>query len=100
MLPVITYLKGFRQLWYWIIPLLLTAALALWTVIVSPYSEYGDYWAIVPAFVVFPATIIYHFYALLKVKYPYFYLIFSALHLYVQFYVWLIALFRISKDSL
>jgi hypothetical protein len=41
-------------------PVLITIALVVWTVFVSPHSVYGDSWAITPALLALPTALIWH----------------------------------------
>jgi hypothetical protein len=90
-----------------LVPITLTLLLVVWTFIVSPFSKYGDDWAIVPALTVAPVIIAWHL-SLLGVRLGdwtrrrdilRFYGIYGLVHLSVFAVIWLWCLMRISKDS-
>ena len=71
----------------------------MWTALVQPYSEYGDYWAIVPAFLMMPIAIILHILIAYKEKWKLFYAAYGAVHIVIMFFIWIKCLMLISKDS-
>ncbi len=74
---------------------------AVWTAIVYPFSEYGDNWAVMPIFVIYPAiflSFILNLFLRINNKLTYFF--FSLFMMIMLFYPWIIALMLISKDSL
>ena len=81
-------------------PVALTVALVLWTILVSPYSKYGDNWAIYPALLVFPLVVLWHIGLLILSRPKMFLFIYGLLHVLILFYVWLLCMMKISKDSL
>ena len=83
---------------YW--PLGLTGLLIIWTIAISPYSRYGDYWAIVPALAVFPLTAGMHLVLLIKGRWRTTLVLYAIAHLVGLFAIWLLCLMRLSKDSL
>lgn len=85
------------NLTYW--PLALTGYLFLWTLLVSPYSRYGDYWAFIPAFIVFPLAVVLHFIIAKREKWRSKLVLYGIAHLSFLFVVWVWCLMVISKDS-
>ncbi len=83
---------------YW--PIYLTIVLIIWTMIVKPYSKYGDYWAIDPAIILFPIVFIIHIIIMYKKEFKMKYVIYSLVHLTIFFSIWLMCLALISKDSI
>jgi hypothetical protein len=81
-------------------PVFLTVLLIVWTKIVSPVSQYGDAWAIVPAILIFPLSVLWHlglvFFETQKIGFT----VYGVVHTFILFYVWLYCLSMISKDSL
>jgi len=55
--PEASPLTRWRQL---LAPVIVTVALVVWTVLVSPHSKYGDNWAIWAAVLAFPIALIWH----------------------------------------
>jgi hypothetical protein len=82
------------------LPLLLTCFLVAWTAIVYPFSKYGDRWAMYPALIVFPATILVHAWLSAVSRPRTQTLLYALLHIPVQFFIWMGCLMLISKDSL
>ena len=81
-------------------PIFLTLFLVLWTLSVSPYSKYGDNWAIYPAMLVLPAALLWHV-ALIWFQKPRLPLIvYAVIHLVLLFWIWVYCLMKISRDSL
>jgi hypothetical protein len=81
-------------------PLIFTGVLFLWTWIVSPYSEYGDNWAVIPAIVLFFAVIVWHVALIITQQQRFFLAAYAVVHVALLFYPWIYCLMRISKDSL
>lgn len=81
-------------------PLGLTVLLIIWTIIVSPYSKYGDNWAIVPAIVIFLIIIILHIVLLFIEEAKINFIIYGLIHIIISFAIWIYCLMKISKDSL
>ena len=81
-------------------PVIITAFLIAWTLVVSPFSKHGDDWAIIPALLVLPIVVIWHI-GLVIVSRPRFPLIlFGMLHTLALFVIWMICIMKISKDAL
>lgn len=81
-------------------PIFFLILLIIWAKLVSPYSKYGDAWAIYPAILIFFLIIISHI-ALIcteKAKLPF--IIYALIHGMVAFYFLIYSLTLISKDSL
>jgi cytochrome bd-type quinol oxidase subunit 2 len=85
------------------LPVFLTLFLILWTLIVSPYSQYGDDWAILPAILMAPVVLICHlvliFYNRGKEKKIWF-SFYGLVHFSIFIIIWINCLMKISKDSL
>ncbi len=81
-------------------PIILTILLVLWTVAVSPYSKYGDNWAIYPALVIFPIVFFWHIYLCFSQHPKLHFLLYGFIHLAVLFVIWIYCLMKISKDAL
>ena len=81
-------------------PVIMTVALICWTIGVSPYSRYGDRWAIFPAVAVFPVIVGLHLVLILTEKAKIGFLIYAAAHIGAAFIIWIYCLMKISKDSL
>jgi hypothetical protein len=89
------------------IPIALTVLLVIWTVAVSPFSQYGDNWAIMPALVLAPIVLAWHL-SLIGVRLGdwscrrdilFFYGSYGLIHLVIFIPVWFCCLMWISKDS-
>jgi len=81
-------------------PLGVTALLVLWTLYVSPHSNYGDSWAIDPALVA-PALVVgIHVLLAYKARWRSRFIAYGILHCAIFFYIWIWSLMMISKDSL
>jgi hypothetical protein len=100
-------LPGSRRLLPFV-PIALTVFLVIWTAIVSPFSKYGDGWAIVPALALAPICIAWHL-SLFGIRLGswscrrdivVFYSIYAVLHLCIFAVIWLGCLMIISKDGL
>ena len=83
---------------YW--PMFLTAILILWTILVSPYSKYGDTWAIMPALVAAPLVLGLHILVAYRNKWRMDVIVYGLVHCILFFVIWLGCLMRISKDSI
>jgi hypothetical protein len=83
---------------YW--PLFLSAFLVLWTLLVSPHSKYGEYWAIGPALLVFPLVVFMHVILLIKGDWRPSLIVYGIVHASLLFVIWVLCLMLISKDSL
>ncbi len=81
-------------------PIGLTVFLIIWTIIVSPYSKYGDNWAIYPELLVFPAFLIWDV-ALIFFEIPRSeFMLYGIIPLVILFVIWMYCLMKISKDAL
>jgi hypothetical protein len=83
-----------------ILPVLLSCFLLAWTAGVYRFATYGDRWAIYPALVVFPLTILVHVWYYAVGQQRGWALKYALTHLPIQFFVWLGCLMLISKDAL
>jgi hypothetical protein len=81
-------------------PALLTLLLVIWTVAVSPFSQYGDKWAIYPPMALLPLAIVWHVYQIVSFPQKWKYILFAAVHLPLMLLILIYCMFRISKDSL
>lgn len=81
-------------------PLAVTLLLVIWTAIVSPYSRYGDDWAIYPALLALPSALLLHVYLVLSSEDKINHILYGFGHLLFLFVVWIYCLMKISKDSL
>jgi len=85
------------------IPVFITLLLISWTSIVSPYSKYGDNWAIAPALIMAPIVFIWHLFLIFYNKGKEKKILFSlygVIHLSIFSWIWIYCLMKISKDSL
>jgi hypothetical protein len=82
-------------------PVAVTVALILWTIVVSPHSKYGDNWAILPAVIALPVALMWHIglVAVLKGQRPTA-VLFGVIHFLALIPIWFYCLMSISKDSL
>ena len=81
-------------------PVGLTVFLILWTIIVSPYSKYGDNWAIYPALPILPIVVIWHLVLFFIEKEKKVVILYGFIHISILIVIWLYCLMKISKDSL
>ena len=87
-----------------LVPIALTILMIIWTAIVSPFSKYGDNWAIVPALALAPVVITWHL-ALFGVRrgdWAYHrgvLVIYALIHLFIFIPIWFGCLMLISKDG-
>ena len=81
-------------------PLLLTLFLIIWTIVVSPYSQYGDEWAIYPPMALLPLVVAWHVYQMtvFQPKWPY--VVFALVHVPAMLVILVYCMFRLSRDSL
>jgi hypothetical protein len=83
-------------------PVAVSLLVLLWTFSISPFTKYGDNWAIYPVFTAAIIIIGWHIYLIIKpgalsrVKT----LIYGILHLAIFSNIFMLALMYISKDSL
>jgi hypothetical protein len=83
---------------YW--PIILTVLLICWTLIVSPFTSYGDRWALIPVLVVFASVVAIHLRRLFKEGWTSGEVIYGILSVGILFLVSIWSLTLISKDSL
>ena len=81
-------------------PLGITALLVVWAVLVSPYSKYGDSWAIVPALLTVPLVVGVHVLLDYKAQWRNDFVAYGLLNCALFFAIWIYCLMAISKDSL
>ncbi len=81
-------------------PIGLTVLLIIWTIVVSPYSRYGDNWAVYPAVLVLPVALIWHVALVFLEKPRYVFVLYGFVHLAILFAIWMYCLMKISKDVL
>ena len=82
-------------------PVVVTVALVVWTVLVSPHSKYGDDWAIWPALLAFPIALIWHIAIfIMRRSHRRSAALVAACHLVILAPIWTWCLMAISKDSL
>jgi hypothetical protein len=82
-------------------PILGTILLVIWTLVVSPYSKYGDAWAICPALLALPAVLIWHGALVFLLRhYRRTAALVAACHVGLVLPIWFWSLMLISKDSL
>ena len=81
-------------------PLAVTVAVAIWTLVVSPHTRYGDNWAVYPVLIAFLGVLGLHAFLLVRGPYRGALAVYALVHLglWVPFGLW--CLMRISKDSL
>lgn len=95
---MIIFGKNFLDLAYW--PIYGSVLLLLWTVITSPWSNYGDLWAIIPAILIFPMVFCLHIFLLVKNDWQIKFVFYGIAHLAILFVISVACLMIISKDSL
>jgi hypothetical protein len=83
---------------YW--PVVVSAFLICWTLLVSPHTKYGDTWALVPILLVFIAVIAVHIGLLIKGGWTGGLIVYGLLHIAVVLVLSFWSLTLISKDSL
>jgi hypothetical protein len=83
---------------YW--PLVLSAFLICWTLLVSPHTKYGDTWALIPILLVILAVIAVHVGLLVKSGWTVGLVVYGLLHIAFVFALAFWSLTLISKDSL
>lgn len=83
---------------YW--PIYANLFVIAWTMMVSPYTKYGDLWAMLPVFVSFLIAVLVHLYLVWKAKRRFKMLAYGFLHMLLFSYILLSSLMLISKDAL
>jgi len=81
-------------------PVALTCLLVAWTVSVSPYSKYGDNWAVYPALAVLPVAFVWHGYLIIAERFRLGIVLYGVGHILVLVVIWIYCLMKISKDAL
>jgi hypothetical protein len=89
-----------RKFYLAYLPVVFTIALLLWTAIVSPYSKYGDAWAIIPALSILPIVLGLHIFLAFKRRWQSGWIVYGVVHVSILLVVWIWCLMLISKDSL
>ena len=74
--------------------------MVVWTVIISPYTKYGDTWAVLPIIIMFSSAIVLHFILLIEKSWAVNYIAYAVMHIPASFMIGIYCLSRISKDSL
>ncbi len=90
---------GLSALWKYG-PLGLIVALILWTALVTPYSKYGDKWAIYPALAILPIWVLWQAAYLIRERFRAEVVVFATIQAVIFAFIWIYCLMRISKDSL
>lgn len=83
---------------YW--PVILSALLVCWTLLVSPHTKYGDTWALVPILLVFLSVVAIHIGILVKRGWTAGLIVYGVLHIAIVLALSFWSLTLISKDSL
>jgi hypothetical protein len=83
-----------------LVPVVITLLLLLWTLVVYPYSRYGDRWALWPALISLPVVIAVHVFLIVRYRPRWGYYLYAAIHAVVFVPHWFGCLMLISKDSL
>lgn len=81
-------------------PMGFTLVAAIWTAVVTPYSKYGDDWAILPFMGIFLVVLVWHVALTIRGPERRFLVLYGLLHLAFWFPFGLFCLMKISKDSL
>jgi hypothetical protein len=82
------------------LPLVPTAFLVVWTVLVYPFSKYGDNWAIWPALLVLPLALFMHIYLVVALRPRRSLVFYGIIHLAFLAVLWFGCLMLISKDAI
>lgn len=85
---------------FWFGPVALSLLLIAWTVLISPYSKYGDNWAVYPAIAVLPIAIIWHIILIVSERPKVKFVSYAIIHLLLLSILWMVCIMKISKDSL
>ena len=83
-------------------PIIMSLIIIVWTVIVSPYTAYGDDWAMIPVLIMAVLILIWHIYLLFRPANTSRLLLslYAVIHVYVLITIVGFSLVIISKDSL
>ena len=82
------------------LPIFLDALLIAWTLIVSPFSQYGDVWAVYPPLILAAVVVLSHVGLVIYCKPRRLFLLYALAHLSLFFVLLIFCLFMLSKDSL
>jgi glycerol-3-phosphate acyltransferase PlsY len=82
------------------LPIVATAFLVVWTIVVYPFSKYGDNWAIWPALLVLPLALFMHIYLVVALRPRRPLIFYAVIHLACLAVLWFGSLMLISKDAL
>ena len=83
-------------------PVALSLMVLLWTFTISPFTKYGDNWAIYPVLISAPIIIGWHIFLVAKpslISRGHI-IIYGIVHLAIFSYIFMLSLMLISKDSL
>ena len=83
-----------------ILPIGLTLLMILWTILVSPYTKYGDNWALYPVIIIFLVNLVWHIYLIMSQQTRAMYVLYAIGHISVLVIIVFFCLMKISKDSL
>ena len=86
-----------------VLPVFVTFLMIVWTIIISPHTEYGDDWAIVPVLIIAPVVIVLHLFLIIMNKgkeKKIFFSFYGLIHILIFSLIWIGCLMKISKDSL
>ena len=81
---------------------LLSLLVLLWTIVISPYTSYGDNWAVYPVIVVAFIILIWHIFLVVvpkEISKPKL-ILYGVIHLALFTYILILSLMLITKDSL
>ena len=82
------------------IPLIFPVFVVVWALLVSPYSNYGDNWAVFPVLLSLVFAILCHIYLIFKGEYKLLLFTYMLGHILFFTIVCIYCLMLISKDSL
>ena len=81
-------------------PIFLTGILIIWSLIVAPYSKYGDNWTVYPILIIFLLGAIWHILLIVIEKNKFTYFLYGLANGIILFVIFMICLMKVSKDSL
>ena len=84
----------------WIGPLALNLVCFMWALMISPYTSYGDSWAINPVLAIAVIVVTCHIALIFVVKRKIMPILYAVLYLPSSVYLWIYCLMKISKDFL
>lgn len=85
-----------------ITPVGLSLSVLIWAFVISPYTKYGDNWAVYPVLVAALVILGWHIFLIVKPR-PFSRtttIIYGLLHMAIFSYIFILSLMLISKDSL